>query len=52
VRKRREERAKRRRFRRELGPEPIGDSPLHRNNKTATRRECTISMSANKKFPE
>ena len=40
------------RFRRELGPEPIGDSPLRRNNKTATRRECTISMSANKKFPE
>ena len=32
--------------------QPIGDSPLRRNNKTATRRECTISMSANKKFPE
>ena len=25
--------------------QPIGDSPLRRNNKTATRRECTISMS-------
>ena len=29
-----------------------GDSPLRRHNKTATRRECTISISANKKFPE
>ena len=24
--------------------QPIGDSPLRRNNKTATRRECTINV--------
>jgi len=43
---------KEKRGERQFDFQPIGYSPLRRNNKTATRRECTISMSANKKFPE